>query len=99
MDECSVNLELYEVSHLYEQPGYYISYGVSALPALEMYTVVMQNPAEACAVYNDLSGYSCLSGEHAFRDVMQRCGFSDYFDTASIMHLSEKIQGLIDTEI
>ena len=99
MDECGVNLELYEVSHLFEQPGYYISYGVSALPALEMYTVVMQDPEQAHTVYDELSGYSCLSGEYAFRDVMQRCGFSDYFDAASICQLAETLRELIDTEI
>lgn len=91
MDECCIELELYQVSHLFEQPGYYISYGVSALPAVEMYALVNEDSQQAIAVYDKLSSYSCLSGENTFRDVMKSCGLTDYFVSGSIDALAEKL--------
>lgn len=95
MKECSVDLEFYEVTHLFEQPGYYISYGVSALPALEMYTIVQTDPDKAISVYDHMSRCSCLSGEYGFREVMQSCGFSDYFTTDEIGRLADSIDSIL----
>lgn len=95
MEECGVDWELYQVSHLFEQPGYYISYGVSALPAIEMYTLVTEDQQQAVSVYDKLSSFSCLSGEYQFRNVMQSCGFSDYFKSESIDALAEKLMQMI----
>lgn len=96
MEECGVYLELYQVSHLFEQPGYYISYGVSALSALEMYALASADHQEALAIYDKLSGYSCLSGENSFRDVMQSCGFTDYFAPTAIGSLAERLAPIVE---
>lgn len=92
MKDCGVNLEFYEVTHLFEQPGYYISYGVSALPAIEMYTIMQTAPDKAISVYDQMSRCSCLSGVYGFREVMQSCGFSDYFTSDEIGRLADCIE-------
>ena len=97
MDECDVPMELYQVTHLFEQPGYYVSYGVSALPALEMYTLVGTDPTKASAIYEKLSNCSCMNAEVQFKDAMKRCGFSDFFEPASLNALAEHLAG--QTEI
>ena len=89
MDECSVEMELYQVIHLFEQPGYYISYGVSALPALELYETVGSDRAKAYAIYEKLSSCSCMNAESRFREAMKNCGFTDCFEP-------EALDGLVD---
>lgn len=96
MEECGVCLELYQVSHLFEQPGYYISYGVSALSALEMYVLSGTDHQKALAIYDTLSSYSCLSGESSYRDVMTQCGFTDYFAPMTIGSLAERLEPMLE---
>ena len=95
MESCGQDLELYQITHLFEQPGYYVSYGVSALPALEMYTMVNEDFGNAASVYDKLSSYSCMSGEYHFRDIMQECGLSDFFDPDALDALAETISAQI----
>lgn len=89
METCGVHMEFYQVTHLFEQPGYYISYGVSALPALEMYEMVTDNPQRAVSVYDKLSSYSCMQAEYGFREIMKICGFSDFFAEGALEHTAE----------
>lgn len=79
-DEVNLGRDLYQISHLYEQPGYYISYGVSALPALQLYTILQDDRQNAVDIYGTLAGISNVSGEYSFSAAMQKCGFSDFFE-------------------
>ena len=95
-EECNLGHELYEVSHLFEQPGYYVSYGVSALPALQLYTMMQEDHSKAAAVYDRLSSISCSSGEYSFNDAMAECGFESCFAPDMIGHSAELIRARID---
>ena len=79
-DECYLDYELYEISHLYEQPGYYISYGVSALAALQIYAKMQHSPEEAQEMYDALSAISSVTGEYTLCAALEECGFEDLFD-------------------
>lgn len=83
-DKVNLGRELYQISHLYEQPGYYISYGVSALPAMQLYTMIQDDRQNAIDTYGTLANISCVSGEYSFSAAMQECGFSDFFDSDSL---------------
>ena len=95
-EECNLGHELYEVSHLFEQPGYYVSYGVSALPALQLYTMMQEDHSKAAAVYDKLSSISCASGEYSFNDAMAECGFDSCFAPDMIGRSAELIRARID---
>ena len=95
-EECNLGHELYEVSHLFEQPGYYVSYGVSALPALQLYTMMQEDHSKAAAVYDKLSSISCSSGEYSFNDAMAECGFDSCFAPDMIGRSAELIRARID---
>ena len=95
-EECNLGHELYEVSHLFEQPGYYVSYGVSALPALQLYTMMQEDHSKAAAVYDKLSSISCSSGEYSFNDAMAECGFESCFAPDMIGRSAELIRARID---
>lgn len=86
-DACDLGRDLYEITHLYEQPGYYISYGVSALAALQIYAVMQESPAEAQALYDRISAVPSVSTECHFRQTLADCGFSDIFDPATLDEL------------
>lgn len=91
-DAVDLGRELYQISHLYEQPGYYISYGVSALPALQMYTMIQEDQENAIEIYCKLSAISCASGEYTFSSAMRECGFTDFFEPDSIDDVIELLE-------
>ena len=88
---CGVGLELYEITHLYEQPGYYVSYGVSALAALQLYVLLQTQPEEAIRCYEKLCDCSAISGEYRFRQAMQECGMADVFEQGQVSALSQQL--------
>lgn len=87
--------DLFEISHLFEQPGYYISYGVSALAALELYTQMQSDPAAASEMYAKISARSSTSGEHLLVQSLAECGFSDIFDETTLVQISDVLKDRI----
>lgn len=90
MDAAGLKTELYQISHLYEQPGYYISYGVSALAALQIYAQMQENPDRAVDMYTKITHVRANSGEMQFSEALHACGFEDLFSDASL-------DGIVDT--
>ena len=73
------------VPHNFDQPLYYISYAVSALPALEIYAMAEEDFAEACRVYKAL----VAKGEApSFEDTLAECGLTDPFEEDYIEKLA-----------
>ena len=93
---CGVALELYEITHLYEQPGYYVSYGVSALAALQLYVQLQTNPEAAIRSYEKLCECSAISGEYRFRQAMQECGMADVFAAGQVTALSQQLNARLN---
>ena len=97
-DTCTavgVSPALYQVTHLYEQPGYYVSYGVSALPALQIYTMMQDDFDAAVAQYGKISEISSVSGEYRFQSAMQACGMQNYFDSGTVAGLADALDAHI----
>ncbi len=95
-DECGLLWDLYEITHLYEQPGYYVSYGVSALASLELYNLLQQDSAAAMEQYDAISEISALSGENAFCAAMEQSGFADPFEESVIRELADCLASRIN---
>lgn len=91
-DECGLGIELYQISHLFEQPGYYVSYGVSALAALQIYTAMQQDFRAAAEQYERIAAIPSMSGEYSFREALEKAGFSDIFAEDCI----EKVIAVLD---
>lgn len=89
---CGISLELYEITHLFEQPGYYVSYGVSALPALQLYTMMQDDTGAARQSYAKISAVSSAAGDKKFRQAMQECGMADIFTPGTVTALAEQLQ-------
>jgi hypothetical protein len=63
--------------HNFEQPFYYISYAVSALPALELYTIAQTDPDDALARYRAV--VTMNTEDWYFGEALKTAGLSDVF--------------------
>ncbi len=70
------NREFYRVPHFFEMPGYYISYAVSALAALDLWNIMYRDFDRAADIYTDFSHVSMYDGT-GFSSALSECGFDD----------------------
>ena len=91
-DENGFLMDLYQVTHLYEQPGYYISYGVSALAALQLYTEMLGSFEKGAALYQRIAEIPVYSGEYRLQRALRECGFRELFSEDSIHTAAESIR-------
>ncbi len=79
-DEYEIyDINMYRISHIFQTPGYYISYAVSALAALELWGVMADDFDKAVQMYTDFSHCSYLSNDYKFKSSLESCGFSNIF--------------------
>ena len=64
-----------DVIHNFQQPLYYISYAVSAIPALELYVQLVESPNEAMDTYLRVAGMS--DEEYYLTDALRETGLSN----------------------
>ena len=88
-DECGLGMELYQIVHLFSQPGYYISYGVSALAALQIYTSMLEDYQTAVSKYEKIAHIASSSAQYRICGTLKDCGFADIF---SVTYLDEVIE-------
>ena len=93
MEEYQYEADLYYITHIFEQPGYYISYGVSALAAFDIWEASLADTSRAVEMYENIARVNCNSGEFQFRSALESCGFSDVLCEEYIRELGEKILG------
>lgn len=97
MAEYNYDADLYYISHLFEQPGYYISYGVSALAALDIWEASLDDYDKALEMYENIAHIKVNSGEFQFRSALEHCGFSNVLDESYIRELGTKISNYAET--
>ncbi|MBP3762061.1 MAG: hypothetical protein J6I55_11430 [Ruminococcus sp.] len=85
------NDRFYYVNHLFEQPGYYVSYGVSALAAFNIFDENIDNPELAVEKYEKIAAISAYSPECRFRESLKQSGFDDIFTEEYIRNLAARI--------
>ncbi|MBO4493542.1 MAG: hypothetical protein J5724_04055, partial [Ruminococcus sp.] len=92
LGKLEIDYHLYEIPHIFESPGYYISYATSALASLDLLDDVMNDPARALEKYERMARISNNSGEYSFRAALKECGFDDVLNEEYITSLSEKLR-------
>ena len=90
---------LYEISHIFEEPGYYISYGVSALAALDIINDCYDDPQRALEQYEKIARAKAFSPEASFKDSLAQCGFSDVLSEDYIRGLSDIMTTILEREV
>ncbi len=66
----------YGIPHFFQYPGYYVSYAVSALAALNLWDVMYRDFDEAADMYTELSHISIYNGP-GYAEALESAGFDD----------------------
>ncbi len=98
MGECGLEYELYEISHLFEQPGYYISYGVSALASLQIYAALQESHETAYALYDKISKVETNDKDCMLQRTLSECGFSNIFDADALDDLVAMMSDIFENQ-
>lgn len=91
-DEYNDEVEFYIVNHLFESPGYYISYGVSALAAFDIWEDMQTSNEKALEKYEKIAKVSCSDSQYQFCEATQECGFRDVLNADYVSDLAQKIK-------
>ncbi len=87
-DTASYNCYLWtKVSHLFEQPHYYISYGTSAIGAIELFVEATENYDAAKEKYLNLVFQQGIDG---YSEAVKEAGLTNAFDTDAVKAILEK---------
>lgn len=92
MGEYAEGYPFYYVSHMFEQPGYYISYGVSALAALDILDDCINDPVKAVEKYEKISKVPANDINSTFRSSLSECGFEDVLSKAYIDEIAAELE-------
>lgn len=76
------------VQHNYDTPMYYMSYSISAIPALELWEIVQDNEKEAVDKYLSIVD---KAEEMDFRENIEGAGFGDPFDKETLIKTLNRI--------
>lgn len=82
-------IELYMVNHIFESPGYYISYAVSALAAFDIWKDCFDSPDKALKKYQNIAEISSNDHNYAFRSATKKAGFDDVLNKKYISELAD----------
>jgi len=93
------NVSFCEIAHFFQMPGYYISYAVSALAAVDLWSVMYRDFDRAAEMYTDISHISIYDGT-GFTNALESAGFDNVlgekFITDKIPKLAEDLtDGLV----
>lgn len=96
-EEYSPYYNLNIIPHIFESPGYYISYATSSLAAFDIFEDMQKNPKKALEQYEKIAKTSYNSGEYTFRMALKKCGFSDVLTKNYISELADEISDYADS--
>ena len=78
------------IHHLYQVPMYYISYGTSLIPTLEIYVTSLDDYKSGVALYNEIMAYSAEA--EGFCDLAENTSLSDPFAEDTIKKICDKLE-------
>ena len=76
------------VQHNFDTPMYYMSYSISAIPALELWEIVQNDEKEAVEQYLSIVE---KADELEFRENIEAAGFGDPFDKETLIKILNRI--------
>lgn len=83
-----LDLEWVDIHHHFETPFYYISYATSAISALEIWALSVDDRAQALATYDQITKYTINVG---YLNALKGSGLKDPFSSDCVTEIAEKI--------
>lgn len=99
MKDYAPNSNFYYISHLFEQPGYYISYGVSALAAFDIWETSLADSSAAIEMYENIAHISNYMDSYQFKSALECCEFDNVLTEEYIRKLASELQTYADNII
>lgn len=99
MGNYADDFPFYYVSHIFEVPGYYIGYAVSALAALEIYNVSCDDPSAALEMYENIAKIPVNSKDVRFKESLEKCGFDNLLTEEHITKLADRLSSILADDI
>lgn len=90
-EDSMPGIELYMVNHIFESPGYYISYAVSALASFDIWKDCIEDPDKALEKYEKIARISYNDSDYAFRSAIAEAGINDVLDENYISDLANEL--------
>lgn len=84
-----------EIPHNFQSPLYYISYATSALSALDLWLMSLEDWDEAVDIYLDLAA---MGMRRPYRETVETVGLRDIFRGQTVRLLAEEIQDRLEAE-
>lgn len=85
------------VEHNFSQPFYYISYAVSALPALELLAISEEDFAEAADIF--MKAVAVDNEYYYFSEGVEKAGFSDPFDENNAAGIAASLEEYFESAV
>ena len=86
--------EWVKVPHVFIQPMYNISYTVSGLAAMEIWSMSLDSRSKAVDMYMRLTAADCTRG---FKEVTTECGFNNIFEEKTLNNIAKTVKkGFLD---
>lgn len=82
------------VSHTFEAPMYYISYGVSAMAALDIFAMSVDDREAGIDCYMNITNYGWETG---FRQMLDETGIPDFFEEENVEDIAIAIREYSDS--
>lgn len=89
--------DFFYINHLFESPGYYISYGISALAAFDIWEDCLYSPDEALVKYEKIAKISANDRNYRFKSALEACGFNDVLNEDYILNLAQELSDYADS--
>lgn len=84
-----------EISHNFQSPMYYISYATSALSALDLWLISLEDRDKAVDIYLDLAA---MGMSRPYRETIETVGLRDIFQEKTMRRLADGIQDRLSEE-
>ena len=84
-----------DISHTFQSPMYYISYATSALSALDLWLLSLEDREKAVDIYLDLAAAGM---SRPYRESVEAAGLRDIFREKTMRQLAEGIQDRLEEE-
>lgn len=77
-----------DVPHTFSSPMYYISYGTSALSALEIWSIALEDRQAGIDKYMELTTYGLST---TYCELMEKCGLKSIFEEGTIQEIARSV--------
>ncbi len=77
-----------DVPHTFSSPMYYVSYGTSALAALDIWTIAMEDRQAGIDKYMELTTYGLTT---TYCELLEKCGLKSIFEEGTIQEIAQAV--------